>query len=255
MRFPKNLLFVSPHYDDTVLTFFGLIENHAGFTDHNIESLVLFSRSQWITTDSNNDDLSLERIDRVSLQRSCEETAAMSALFKNRATIEACGYPDAPIRCYKGPATAGGGPWGDFSTFGKQETKIYHELIALFKKKLQIPESALFVLMANGSHIDHFLVREAVITAAKNLGDQLQAKIYFGTDQPYTGAYPEKSVQDILDFQQRCHLKKISYKINYSNKIKAFANYYPSQYSDEYKTSLENWAHFNEENEDIYLWK
>ncbi len=253
--FPKNLLFVSPHCDDTLLTFFGLIENHGGFTDHNIQSLLIFSRSQWITKDPNNTDLSLERINRVSTQRSLEETEAINSLFKNRARMESYGYPDAPIRLYKGPATAGGGPWGDFSTFGTQETEIYHKLISLFKNKLQIPESALFVLMSNGSHIDHFIVREAVITAANSLGNKARCKIYFGADQPYTGANPEQAVEQILYLQQRLKLQKISYKINYHNKIDAFATYYKSQCSDEYKTSLESWAQFNNDYEDIYLWE
>lgn len=254
MQFPKNLLFVSPHCDDILLTFFGLIEKHDGFADHNIQSLLIFSLAQWITNDPNNDDLSLERIHRVTIQRYLEETEAINSLFKNKARTENYGYADAPIRSYKAPATSAGGPWGNFSTFGKKEIEVYHDLIALFKNKLQIPESALFVLMANGSHIDHFIVREAVITAARNLGDKAKCKIYFGADQPYTGANPEQAVEQMLHLQQRLKLQKISYKINYQHKIDAFASHYPSQFSNEYKTSIENWAHFNNDHEDIYLW-
>ncbi len=251
--FPHNLIFVSPHPDDILLTFAGLIDNNNGFINHNTQSMVFFNTSQH-TMNSNPSDLSKERTKRVSMQRYLEETSAINDLFQDKARLETYGYLDAPLRHYKGHKTVTAGPGGNFNTFGIQEISIYNQLIAILKNKLQTTDCAMFVLMANGSHIDHYIVREAVITAAKQLGNKATCKIYFGQDQPYTGANPENSKKEMINFQKRLSLQKISYKINHTNKINNFAKHYISQYSEDYAIGINTWANVNNGKEDIFFW-
>ena len=251
--FPKNLIFVAPHPDDILLTFAGLIDNNKGFTNHNVTQMIVYTLSQW-TENPNAKDLSPERINRVSIQRYLEENSAINEMYGYKARMETYGYSDAPIRLYQGPKTAGGGPGGNFSTFGPKEMAIYEQLVPVFENKLKTPDCAMFVLMANGSHIDHFTVREAVISAARHLGSQATCKIYFGEDQPYTGAHPEASKKEIAAFQQRLNLQMIPYKIEHIKKIDAFAKHYISQYSDDYAAGIEKWAEVNGGKEDIFYW-
>lgn len=251
--FPQNLIFVSPHPDDILLTFAGLIDNNDGFTKHNISHSVIFTLSQW-TENANPKDLSDNRITKVSMQRYVEENAAVNEMFRYKARIETYGYPDAPIRHYEGPKTLGGAPAGNFSTFRAQEISIYEQLVPVFENKLQTPSCAMFVLMANGSHIDHFIVREAVITAVRRLGSKASCKIYFGEDQPYTGIDPKGSMKQMTAIQQRLNLQKIPYNIDHGKKIAAFAKHYISQYSDDYGVGINKWAEINGGKEDLYYW-
>lgn len=252
-NFPENLIFVAPHPDDIALTFDGLIHNQQGFKNHNNVSMLVFAQSQW-TENTNSKDLSPERIDKVSELRSHEERAALNEMFNYNVRMETYGYQDAPIRRYEGAKTAGGGPGGNFSTFGSKEKSIYQELIPIFENKLQTPNCAIFVLMANGYHVDHFIVREAVITAARNLGNKASCQIYFGEDQPYTGAYAKASQQQMDEFSKRLGLKKIAYTIDEKHKMDVFSKNYISQYSDDYVTGIKNWSKVNKGLEDIYLW-
>ena len=251
--FPKHLIFVSPHHDDIVLTFNGLIENNSGFVGHCVEALTIFSLSSY-TVDHPVGDLSKERIDRISKIRFMEEEAAMNSLFNHRARMETYDYPDAPIRGYEAPNTAPWGLHGNFSTFRYQEFVIFEKLVTLFEEKLRIADSAMFIPMANGSHIDHFITREAVIAGARNLGKKSACKIFFGTDQPYTGVRPEESIKEMATLERRLKLKRITYPIDHSNKIARFAKHYVSQYNQHYMDGIEQWARVNDCKEDIYYW-
>lgn len=250
---PQNLIFVSPHADDIALTFGGLINNEKGLSDKNNTTMLIFSQSQW-TENDNAKDLSPQRISKVSQMRLNEDQAALDNLFNFNYRMETYGYPDAPIRHYEGPKTAGGGPGGNFSTFGTPEKQVYQDLVPMFENKLKTPNCAMFVLMANGYHVDHFIVREAVITAARNLGKKAQCQIYFGEDQPYTGAFPDKSKAQMGDFVKRLGLQKISYTINEKQKYEDFSEFYISQYSDDYITGLDSWAKVTGNKESLYLW-
>ena len=251
--FPEILIFISPHPDDIPLTFAGLIQRNGGFINHSNQILDIFSRSQW-TENTDPDDLSKYRIDTVSRERKTEDRLALKDMFHDHLSYKYYGYPDAPIRQYHGPKTAGGGPAGNFSTFGPQEKSIYTELVPIMETKLKTPNCAMFVLMANGYHIDHFIVREAVITAARNLGDKALCQIYFGEDQPYTGAFIDASQKQMQAFSNRLNLQKISYEIDKNYKESIFTKYYISQYSPDYIKGIDKWDTFDKHDEDIYLW-
>lgn len=234
-----NLYFLSPHADDISLTFGGLIQSEDGFKNKNIRYTTYFGTSNWTANELN---LSTDkRVNTITHMRFKEDRDALTELFggwKNY-LYTFHGYHDAPLRDYVGSLTAAGGPGGNFSTFREAEKKLFIEFYNNVKPILAQPDCAAFVLMANGFHIDHFILREAVIKAAHDLKDQAQCQIYFGEDQPYTGANPDAVNAQILEFVDRLGLVPITYPIDVDKKIALFTNNYFSQYEPVYPSAIE----------------
>ena len=252
----KNIVFLSPHPDDVPLTFGGLLLVSEGFKDKNVTVSTFFNRSQY-TDNCELWNLSLKRINTVTETRFKEDLESLSNIFNDgtNARFEYYGFNDSIIRHYQGKKTAGGGPWGDFSTFKEPERQAFDQIKGIIKSKLIIPDITIFLLMANGQHIDHFIVREALIAAVKELGpEKLKATIYFGEDQQYTGANPNESKSDIEYLTNRLHLEPIAYPINIDEKLKLFTDYYYSQYCDSYIKDTTARYDLLGGKEQIYLW-
>ena len=252
----KKLFFLSPHPDDITLTFGGLIIANKGFKNYAKEYHVFFGTSNW--TENDIDIQTNHRVETVTLTRFSENRFALNALFGgwNQYHFNFYGFYDAVLRQYNGPVTAGGGPWGNFSTFRKVEKENFEEIVHIVKRILQIKDSAVFVLMANGSHIDHFILCHAVIKAAAELGSKAVAQIYFGEDQPYTGdpAHRVAVGKEIKKFSQHLGLIPLTYSIDIEAKMNIFSNYYISQFSPSYMVGLKARAKALNGGERIYLW-
>lgn len=252
----QTVLFLSPHPDDIALTFGGLILNNAGFKGKTVICSTFFSRSQWTDNDQEF-NLSTKRINTVTKERFAEELDCLTFMFNDavNARLEHYGFSDAPVRHYAGKKTVAGGPGGDFSCFKKLETKAFNQIKEIIKSKLQIPDSAIFLLMANGQHIDHFIVREALIASVRELGpDKVKSAIYFGEDQPYTGGSPEEAAREIKQLTSRLNLQPIAYNIDIGKKTDLFTNYYYTQFDDSYVTNLKARYDLLGGKEQIYLW-
>lgn len=251
----KKLHFFSPHPDDALLTFGGLIQNLANSgelekRDSVIE--VFFSLTNY--TANQNNSLENKRIFDISTMRYNEDFGAQFDLFKHWSNFryKANGFYDGPLRKYQGPATAGGGPGGTFVNFRQDEIDLYNTIKEDVKPALKQDNCAAFVLLANGSHIDHFLVREAIMRAAYELGDQAKCQIYFGEDQPYTGAHPAAENEELNSIRARLPqgaLTKVSYWIDKQYKIDKFKTHYHSQYEHGYIPPLES-----SDFENLYKW-
>ena len=263
IQITKKMIFLGPHPDDIVLTFGGFLETYKEAMPQYIDYMVAYNISNYtadgceIDTNPNidctglNADLSDDRINLVTGLRMREDlnyfncslfiSAADKATYdfshpincqkysKKIVNIHILGEPDALIRGYSGTKTAGGGPEGNFSDFRDQEIASFENIYNAVYPLLQTPNCSLFTLSAIGSHIDHFIVREAIIKAAYDLGDRAQCQIYFGEDQPYMGSNEKDSERDIQAFKARLQLKDITYPINAEDKLNSFLNNYPSQ--------------------------
>ena len=251
----KNIIFISPHPDDIPLTFGGLFQKEDGFKGKNNLYMVFFNKSQY-TENDNIKDISTYRVNRVTLARAADNLHALTDLFGpwDNFRMESYGFPDAPLRYYVGPKTAGGGPSGNFSTFRQAEKKTFYQMASTFKHALKTTHNCVvFLLMANGHHIDHYITREALIRAVWELKGKTSCHIFFGEDQPYTGnSWPEVS-KEIRELSNRLNLEPVTYPININKKIKVFSKNYLNQYSDEYVKGLKH--RYNQiEGERIYYW-
>jgi hypothetical protein len=251
----KNIYFLSPHFDDVPLTFGGLILNGI-FKEKNNNVIVFFGISSYTANGPINDD-SDKHVVYVTNTRSSEDRAALTQLFNGWKNYKYSIYGEREntVRYFKGPKNAGGGPSGNFESFRPIEidtfNNIYEEVIPILEKK----DCAVFILSGIQSHIDHFILREAVIKAAHDLGDKAICQIYFGEDQPYAGDNQEITKRDIQYLSTRLHLEPITYPINSDNKIRVFINNYYSQYEDSYVTGLVNRAKELHGGERIYKWQ
>lgn len=251
----QNLYFLSPHPDDILLTFGGLISklaNEGSIKQKTNVTEVFFSLSNYTT--NHLDVLTNKRVLDVTKMRYNEDFSAHTEMFGSwdNFRYKTAGFYDAPLRLYKGSATAGGGPAGSFPDFRQAEIDVYEHIAADVTPVLKQDNCAAFVLLANGSHIDHFTVREAIMKAAHDLGSQAKCQIYFGEDQPYTGTNPDKAMNELDSIKARLPnnaITKISYWFDKQYKLEMFKKYYLSQYDVGYIPPLES-ADF----ENIYKW-
>jgi hypothetical protein len=242
----KNLHFFSPHPDDILLTFGGLIHNlseKGALPQHRSVTEVFFGLSNYTT--NHLDVLTNKRVSDVSAQRFTEDFLSHISMFGSWKNFryQSNGYYDAPLRLYRGSTTAGGGPAGTFLNFRAAEQEAYENIVAQVKPTLKKENCAAFILLANGSHIDHFIVREAVMKAAAELGSEAKCEIFFGEDQPYTGANPSNANDEIDSIKARLpagSITKYSYWIDKKKKIDTFKEYYLSQYDVAYIPPLES---------------
>jgi len=250
-----NLYFLSPHPDDILLTFGGLINKlskEGTLAQKTNVTEVYFSLSNYTTNHLN--ELTNKRVFDVSTMRYKEDFEAHIKMFSkwDHFRYKTAGFYDAPLRKYEGSPTAGGGPAGTFADFRQDEVGIYERIAADVTPILKQENCAAFVLLANGSHIDHFIVREAVMKAAHDLGSEAKCQIYFGEDQPYTGSNPDNAMDEVNSIQARLPANAITpmtFWIDKQQKIDSFKEFYLSQYDLGYIPPLESTDY-----ETIYKW-
>lgn len=235
---------VSPHHDDALLVFSGYISS-LNLANENDEIIVdvMFGASNYST--NHHDVLTNERVLTITKNRYSEDYDALTDLFTSwdKFKFRSYGYYDAPLRKYAGDQTAGGGPGGTFKNFRQSEIKTFNSMVDNFTTILKSDNCTLLVPIANGTHIDHFMTKEAVITAAYKLGNEAKCKIMFGQDQPYTDANPQESDIEIEALRDRLPLNSISeefYDIplepgtTETIKLNKFKKYYVTQYDQGY---------------------
>lgn len=244
----QHLYFLSPHNDDTILTFGGLLLNTQGFPDKEKDVMVFFNVSNYSAdgllhqkTEAHVRDIVLKRVD--------EDMAALSQVFGGwqNYTYTLYGEKDALLRGRVYPRGK------DFSVFRPEDIKLYQRIYERVKTIVRQPNCAIFVPSAVGEHLDHFILREAVIKAAYELNTQAQCQIYFGEDQPYTGQKPKPAQIELNQFVTRLGLKPIAYPIDVNAKIDLFAKHYHSQFKESYVTALKLRSR-QVGGEQLYLW-
>ncbi|MGF1750061.1 hypothetical protein [Vibrio cionasavignyae] len=251
--------FISPHHDDALLVFSGFISsmNLENDSDERVVS-VMFGASNYST--NHHDVLTNKRVLKITQSRYAEDYDALTDLFTSwdKFRFRSYGYYDAPLRMYSGDITAGGGPGGTFRNFRQQEIDTFSMMVDNFTSILVRDNCTALVPIANGTHIDHFITKEALITAAYRLGDQAKCKIMFGQDQPYTNANLDVANVEIDALKARLPanaIEEVTYNIptepgtNETIKLNKFKKYYFTQYDDGYLDPLTSNV-----TETVYVW-
>ncbi|CCN80484.1 putative LmbE-like protein [Vibrio nigripulchritudo SFn27] len=235
---------ISPHHDDALLVFSGYISS-LNLTNESDERIVdvMFGASNYST--NHLDVLTDKRVLTITKARYAEDYDALTDLFTgwDKFRFRSYGYYDAPLRKYVGDVTAGGGPAGTFRNFRQIEIDTFNMMVHNFTSILQRENCTLLVPIANGIHIDHFMTKEAVITAAYKLGKQAKCKIKFGQDQPYTDANPQNVNLEIAALKSRLPDGAITEEVydiplepgtNETIKLNKFKKHYVTQYDTGY---------------------
>jgi LmbE family N-acetylglucosaminyl deacetylase len=245
----QQLVVIAPHHDDTILGagHFILEAKKRGVLTTTTEVIVCCSRTNFFANYQAN-LLSEEQVTEVTYARIKEDILGCNALFDGWANWRQAiaGEWDAPLRLYTGRKTEGGGAWGDFSTFRTQEIDMFQRLVDRITPIVMSKNTTILALMANGKHIDHFTVREALLKSAWLAGDQAKAQIIFVEDQPYTAGKPEERDQEAHKLRIRVQdgLKTytlpapLNYMTDKTLMHEIFNAHYRTQWSESYERDL-----------------
>ncbi|PKE28373.1 hypothetical protein CWS43_22065 [Rahnella sp. AA] len=254
MKAGDNLILAVPHHDDTILGCGSFIikAKALGVLTTVARSFVACSRTNFFANYQEG-LLSEEQIQRVTQARIEEDTLGCNDLFSDsyQWMQGILGEWDAPLRGYTGALTAGGGSAGDFSTFRPQEIDMYNRLISQYTWMMMQENTVILCLIANGSHVDHFNVREAILHAAFLAGDNAKAQIIFVEDEPYTSANPQdrfvefdklnaRTANGLFSYQFECEPGE--YKNTKMHDI--FDAHYRTQWTQDYEDNLNNQREF-----------
>ncbi|PCJ60236.1 MAG: hypothetical protein COA79_08680 [Planctomycetota bacterium] len=240
----KNILILSPHYDDVVLTFGGYIDSlkkHNNLANKNIRIINIFSRSCYQAHDDiGNQDHSLKRVQFATGIRLLEDLNCLDDLlgFGNY-SYEVLGERECVLRAKpwkKGEEFEF--PQGNRETFDEEEWGIFERLKKRSEQWLREDDTAVLIPLGVKEHIDHIILREAVVDAWKE--QKGKSQLYFGEDQPYTGLADSKDWDLINTFLNQFKLQSKDYEIDIDRKADLVMKHYPSQVEESYEKGVRN---------------
>ena len=91
-------------------------------------------------------------------------------------------------------------------------------------------------------HIDHIIVREAVLDAYVKLGKSVNAQIYIGEDLPYTGLASDENWVKANLFLAQFKWQLLDFPVDANAKASLVEKHYPSQVEDSYREGVMNRA-------------
>ena len=244
----KNIIMLAPHYDDVPLMYAGFLKSLAssGTLDaHQIKIINIFSRSNYQARDEKgNADFSNRRLQHATGIRLMEDINCLDELIGHgNYSYELLSEREC---VYRGKGFKEGEqfefPWGDRASFEPEEINIHGRLTKLFCNYLLQSNTAIFVPLGMKEHIDHIIVREAVLDAFVKLGKSVNAQIYIGEDLPYTGLASDENWVKANLFLAQFKWQLLDFPVDANAKASLVEKYYPSQVEDSYREGVMNRA-------------
>lgn len=240
----KNLIILSPHYDDVPLTFGGYLDALASnnlVNDKKIRIINIFSRSNYQARDNiGNTDLSNDRIKYATGIRLIEDLDCLDELIgKGNYSYEILAELECATRqkTWK-PGEAFEFPQGTKDDFDAEDWKIYDRIRKYARDWLKERSSAILLPIGIKEHIDHIILREALVETVLEFNSNDVATIYFGEDQPYTGLAYREDMEKAYSFIKAHSLLPLDYSINENRKADLVMRHYPTQVEESYRTGI-----------------
>ena len=240
----SQIIILCPHYDDVPLTFGGYLGalQAAGLVQtKRIHIVHVFSRSTYQNRDVvGNADKSLKRIQFATGIRLLEDLNYLDAVLGHgHYTYELLAERECVLRG-KGwkPGEKFEFPHGNQDSFNHEDWEIYRRLTKNFSTWLAQPDTAVLTLLGVKEHIDHVMVRDALIAARRKLGRQARATIYFGEEEPYTGLADDQDMQLAQKLVRKLGLQPRDYAIDAQRKIALITKHYPTQVEASYRRGV-----------------
>lgn len=244
----NNIIILSPHYDDAPLTFGGYLDGiskNGLINTKNIRIIQIFSRSNYqARDDTGNKDISLQRIQFATGIRLLEDLNCLDELLGHgNYSYELKAEKECAIRqkVWK-PGEKFEFPQGNRLTFDAEDWEIYENIKRYAQGWLMRKNTAILLPLCVKEHIDHVILREAVIAVWEELKDQAIAVLYFGEDQPYTGLADKNDWDKVEEFLKGLTVERIDYLIDENRKIDLIWKHYPTQVEESYRTGVINRA-------------
>jgi hypothetical protein len=240
----KRLVLLSPHYDDVPLTWGGYLDaarRGGALADKCVRVVNVFSRSVYqARDDEGNRDTSLARQQYATGIRLMEDVTCLDAV------LGAGGYGyelklerECVVRqkAWK-PGERFEFPQGNRETFDDEEWEIFASVKGYAVEWLERADTALLLPLCVKEHVDHVILREAVLERRAEMGDAARARLYFGEDQPYAGLGSEEDWRTAQEFVARLGLEPLDYAIDAERKSELVMTSYPSQVEDSYREGM-----------------
>ena len=129
-------------------------------------------------------------------------------------------------------------PQGMFDDFDEQDEEIFERMQNRIAQWSVMEDVAMIFPIAFKEHIDHFIVREAAMAVANELGANRKAAFYFQEDKPYGGISDEAELARIDEFIKENTLEARTYTCDPQKVIDLAFKHYVSQVEEVYKTGI-----------------
>lgn len=243
--FPESDIVVfCPHFDDFLFTAGGWalrMKEKGLLGSKRIRTVVFFSRSNYTAHAGNAIfDTGLDRIKYATGQRVIEDMECLDELLGPQGyEYRLCGMRE----CFaRGKALRGDSemeyPWGVFETFDEGDWALYRAVQAVIAPYAASPGTALVFPLAIREHVDHFIVREAGLKAAKELGSEARASFYFQEDKPYSGHADAGEWARTERFIEENGLKEIIFETQPDAVVDLAFRHYISQVDETYRDGV-----------------
>lgn len=239
----SNIVIFSPHFDDVVFMPGGYINelNKQHILQHKkFHIIILFSRSNYLAgTGAGNFDNSLERVKLATGKRLLEDQNCNDELFGRFSyTYELAGEDECFTRGKSFANSEMEFPHGMFEDFDDQDREIFERMKERIRRYALKNDTALIFPTAFKEHIDHFIVREAAASVAREMGSSSRATFYFQEDKPYGGIADDEELSRVAKFVSDHKLKGRTYTCDPEKIIDLSFKHYVSQVEEVYKTGI-----------------
>lgn len=241
----KNIICVSPHYDDFLFFLGGyLLELKAKglLESKKLTNISTFSRSNYQERDSEgNKDASLKRVQYATGIRIIEDLECLDALLgPHNYFYRVMGEEESQVRGKI--LNEGEGEmemaFGSYESMDAGDWEILTRMKSTLIKYMEKEDTAIILPLSMKGHIDHFIVREAGLSAAKEVGAARRAAVYFAEDKPYAGMLDavESKIND--DFIAENALEDRAFAHHPEQILELAFRHYPSQVDEVYNRGI-----------------
>jgi hypothetical protein len=202
--------------------------------------LLQFPRSNYLAgTGRENYDSSLDRVKLATGKRLLEDMNCLDELlgeFNYRYELKG------EVECFAREKVFADSemefPHGMYEDFDDKDDEILERMKERVREWAKMDDTALVFPLAIMEHIDHFIIREAGITVARELGESAKARFYFTEDMPYGGIASETELIRIEEFVRKNSLKSVVYRHHPEEVIALAFKHYVSQVEEVYKKGI-----------------
>jgi hypothetical protein len=239
----KSIVVFSPHFDDLLFMLGGYIlelKKAALLETKNFHINLIFSRSNYqARSGAANYDTSLERIKLATGNRIIEDQECMNELLGAFHYVYQISGED---ECFARGKTMADSemefPHGMYEDFTRKDELIFERMKLRVRHWAGQEDTALIFPMAIKEHIDHFIVREAGLVVAGELGGKAKARFYFQEDKPYGGIATEVELARTEDFIRVNGLECRLYAFDPQAVIDLGFKHYITQVEEVYSTGI-----------------
>lgn len=241
----SNIVVFSPHFDDFLFMLGGYaseLKKSRHLSSKKFHINIIFSKSNYLAgSGTGNFDKSLDRVKLATGKRLLEDQECIDEILgKFNYRYEIAGENECFTRGKKLADSEMEFPHGMYEDFDEMDKQIFKRMKERIRLWSGCKDTALIFPIAFKEHIDHFLVREAAIEVAKEIGSKANAAFYFQEDKPYSGIATGIESERIDNFIQEHKLECRTYRYDPECMIDLAFKHYVSQVEEIYKTGIRN---------------